>query len=492
MIMKKKVDKEEQKRMPYMEAFQTYLNDNVVPFDLPGHCGNLHTDVEKIIGHKIYKTDLNSPSGSIMDNPVHPTGSIKEAQILFAKACGADKCKFSVNGSTGGNLMMLLSVLNERDKIIIPRNIHKSIIGALVLSGAHPVFIMPEIDKALEVATQPRFETWKKTIDENPDAKAILVINPTYFGACCDLKRLVKYAHKKNMIVCVDEAHGTHLNFSSKTPCSAMSAGADICSVSIHKGGASLTQASVVLYNNLFINDYDVDKAYNMLTTTSPSTFLLASLDAARKFMVFKGSRYINRAVKYAEEAYERINKIPGFRIRGEDYFKHLGIKDFDRTKVVLDVSELDINGFEFYRLIRSKYHIQPELSETYCVLFLFGLGMTHEYLDKLVSALEEISKEHYFGNQAREDHHYNEGFPELKMIPRDAYNKNIKKVRLEDAIGEVSKEAIMIYPPGIPLIMPGEIFNKGIINTLLYYKKSKTEIVCENEGCDFVNVVDE
>lgn len=485
----KTIKKTGQERTPYIEAYKKYLAEKNIPFDLPGHEGAVHTELDKIVGHKIYTTDLNSPRG--MDNILKPCGPIKEAEDLFAEACNAKYCKFLINGSTSGNLIMLMSSLQAHDKIILPRNVHKSVINGLILSGAIPVFIMPEIDANTEIAMQPTIENWKKTIDENSDAKAIFIINPTYFGSCCDLKKIVAYAHKKKMIVLVDEAHGSHFYFSKKMPCSAMDAGADMATLSVHKGGGSLTQASVLLIKSNLVSEYDVSKAYSMITTTSPNSLLIASLDAARKYLVFKGSEHLFKAKIYARECIERINKIPGFKAHGKDYFLERGVYDFDESKLIVEVDHLDINGFEVFRLLKDQYHIQPELSETYVLLFLFALGTRHKYVDCLIKALEDISKNHFNSDVSYVDHHYNTVFPKLSLRPRSAYHAPLKRVKLSEALGEISKEAVMIYPPGIPIIVPGEVFDKRVIETINYYKETGADIISENDGCEFVNVVD-
>ena len=228
-----------------------------------------------------------------MDNLLHPHECIKEAQELYALATNAQYAKFLVNGSTSGILVMLLSVLKAHDKIILPRNVHKSVINGLILSGAFPIFVMPEIDKETEIVNQISFEKWKETIDNNLDAKAIFIINPTYFGATADLKKIVEYAHEKNIIVLVDEAHGSHFYFNSTLPITAMDANADMATLSIHKTGGSLTQSSLLLIKSTLVDIEDVNNAFNLITTTSPSNILLASLDASRKFLVFKGEKEI-------------------------------------------------------------------------------------------------------------------------------------------------------------------------------------------------------
>ena len=334
-------------------------------------------------------------------------------------------------------------------------------------------------------------QLWKKVIDENKDAKAVFVINPTYFGACCDLKRLVKYAHKKGMIVLADEAHGCHFYFSKKMPCSAMEAGADMATTSVHKGGGSLTQSSALFIKSNIISDYNVMKAYNMITTTSPNTQLLASLDCARKWLVFNGSEHIKKAIENARYCVEEINKIPGFKAHGKDYFLKKGAFNFDESKLIVEVDKLKINGFEVFRILKDKYHVQGELSETYALLYLFAVGMKKENCDTLINALKEVSKEYYDPNVVYEDHHYNNTFPELVLRPRVAFHAPLKRVKLEESEGQVSKEAIMIYPPGIPIIVPGEKFNKHVIETIQYFRETGCDIISENENAIYVNCVE-
>lgn len=352
---------------------------------------------------------------------------------------------------------------------------------------------MPEVDPTTEIAMQPSFETWKKAIDDNPDSKAIFVINPTYFGCVSDLKKLVHYAHKKNMIVLVDEAHGSHFYFSKHLPPSAMEAGADMATLSIHKTGGSLTQSSILLINTDKVNDYDITKTYNILTTTSPSSVLLASLDAARKYLVFHGSARLERAKKCALEAITRINtEVTGFKAHGKDYFEGLGAFGFDTTKVVLEVGDIDLSGFQVYALLKDEYHIQVELAETYCLLLLFTIGTSHKDVDTLLNALKDISLKHQTKNLVYPEHHLIKDFAPVKMRPRDAYNADLEVVDLKDSLNRVSKESIMIYPPGIPVIIPGEVFTKEIIDKLIYYKACHAQILCDYGEAEKVSTVKE
>ena len=485
-------DRDEQKKTPYLKAYAKYLKEHTTVFDVPGHHqGHIKTDFDKIFTHIVYQNDVNCPRG--MDNIAHPTGVIKEAQDLFAKACGADYCKFLINGSTSGNLIMFLSALQANDKVILPRNCHKSVINGLILSGAVPIFIMPEIDKRTEIVNQISFDEWKKAIDENPDAKAIFIINPTYFGATCDLKRIVEYAHLHDKIVLVDEAHGSHFYFSNLMPSSAMEAGADMSTLSIHKTGGSLTQSSVLLIKGDRVQKYYVNKSFNLLTTTSPSSILIASLDAARKYLVFNGEEKIKEAVELAKLAKEQIDKIPGFIAHSKDYFvNECGSFSYDETKLCVEIDKLKITGFELYKLLKDKYRIQIELAETYVFLLLFTIGSTNEDVDVIVNALKDISSKYYDESIVYENHHYMSGFPEMKIRPRNAYHGPLKVCKLKDAIGKISKEMIMIYPPGIPVIIPGEVFTKEVIQEINYYLKKKATILSDWDGANEVSVVDE
>lgn len=483
------MDREKQKKTPYCDALKQYMSEHNVVFDVPGHHqGEVKTEIGKIYSQRIFEGDVNCPRG--LDNIMNPTGVIKEAQELMADATGAKLARFLVNGSTSGNLIMIMSTIRANEKIILPRNVHKSVINALILSGGVPIFVMPNIDRSTEIVNQPSLEEWKKAIDNNIDAKAIFVINPTYFGATTDLKKLVRYAHKRGMIVLVDEAHGSHFYFSKLLPITAMEAGADMSTLSFHKTGGSLTQSSVLLIGSDLINPYDVSKAFNMLTTTSPSSILLSSLDAARKNMVFNGRKKLERAINLAEYAKEKINKLDGFTVRDKDHFKKHGSYEYDLTKVVIEIDKINLSGFQIYKLLKDEYHIQIELAETYVLLLIISIGTIKSDIDTLVGALNDISNKYYDINIQYEDRHYLSTFPSMYVRPRSAFHAPLKIVRVEDALNEISKEMIMIYPPGIPLIVPGEVFTKEVIKHILYYRSIDTTILSDySDGT--VSVID-
>lgn len=478
-----------QNQTPYLDALKKYLKEGVSPFDVPGHhMGNVDNDFKKLVGNTLYQCDVNAPRG--LDNLNHPNGVIVEAQNLMAKAYDADEAFFLINGTSSGIIAMMMATCGAYDKIILPRNCHKSAINGLILSGATPIFISPEYDYDLEIANQPSIEAYVEAMDTYPDAKAIFVINPTYFGACLDLKRLVDEAHKRHMIVLVDEAHGAHFGFNDYGPISAMKCGADLSAVSLHKTLGSLTQSSVLLLKGNAVTHYELMKTLSILNTTSPSTILLASLDAARKYMAINGQSAMNDVINLASYARKEINRISGFRARGREHFMQHNVYDFDETKLVIELEHIDLTGFELYKMLKDEYHIQMELAETYTILGIIAIGSKKTHIDHLIEALRDISNRFIKLDDSYPRFHYNLDFSKGVLRPRSAYHAPMKRIPLASAGGWISKESIMIYPPGIPLIIPGEVFTDEIIARIDYYSKNNATILSDYDD-GTVSVVD-
>ena len=468
----------DQRRTPFLDALKKYAAQDVVPFDVPGHhMGNIDNKATKLFGKKLYRFDVNAPIGT--DNLANPKTVILQAEKLLADAMGADEGFFLINGTSSGIIAMILASVKAGDKIILPRNVHKSIINGLILSGAIPEYVMPEIDKDLEIANQPTLEEYKKAILRYSSAKAVFVINPTYFGAVLDLKSLVEFAHEHNMAVLVDEAHGAHFYFHAHgSPMTAMDAGADLSAVSIHKTAGSLTQSSVLLLKGNRFTRYDIQKALNIINTTSPSMILMASLDAARSYLATEGQAAEERTYQLARYAAEEVNKIPGFKVAGKEHFLAHGVFDYDDSRLVIELDKLDIDGFALYRLIKQDYNIQLELAETYAVLLIFAIGTKKEHVDRLIAALRDISAKHYHPDITYEDHHFDSSFPFMLIRPRVAFHADGKVAKLEQLEGAISKEMVMIYPPGIPLIGPGEVWTKELIKKVEFLKKTGVTVL--------------
>lgn len=478
-----------QNKTPYLDALKEYVNTDVLPLDVPGHhMGNVSNKLKTFLGDMSFRADINAPIG--MDNLANPHGVLLEAEELMADFCNADNAFFLINGTSSGILAMIMSACKANDRIILPRNVHKSIISALILSGASPVYVAPKLDAELEIANQPTVEDYIKAMQRYPTAKAVFVINPTYFGAVNDLKRIVEEAHSRGMAVLVDEAHGAHYYFDEKGPVSAMKAGADMASVSFHKTGGSLTQSSVLLLKSEKITREKVQKTLNILNTTSPSTILMASLDAARQYLATKGQENMNRVHELSDYAREEIAKIKGFIPVNKEHFIEKGCYDYDETKLVIQLEHLDIDGFALYHLLKEKYDIQVELAETYVIMGVLAIGNNKSQMTRFIKALKDVSKNHYNKKNKFNKHGFGCEFPFQIIRPRAAFHAPGKRVPLKKAINQISKESIMIYPPGIPLIVPGEVFTKELVERIEEYKKMNCTILSDY-GADFVNIID-
>ena len=305
---------ERQNQTPFFSKLREYAIGDTIPFDVPGHkLGRLPNDMEEFTGVHTFLLDSNAPLG--LDTLSKPTGVIKEAEKLMAEACNADKAYFLTNGTTVGILAMIMASVRAKEKIILPRNVHKSAINALILSGAMPVFIKPDIDLELGIANGVSVKSVKKAIEANPDAKAVFIINPTYFGMTSDLHEIVRIAHEHDMLVLVDEAHGSQFYFSSRLPYTAMEANADISASSMHKTAGSLTQSSILLSKGERVDSIRLRSTLNMLQSTSPSSLLLASLDVARKTMVLEGETRISKTLDLAHKYSQKIKAISGIQV---------------------------------------------------------------------------------------------------------------------------------------------------------------------------------
>lgn len=468
----------DQTKTPYFDEMKAYCELDHVPLDVPGHhMGCQEDELKEFLGPLVYRFDANSPR--CIDNLNHPSGALQEAMDLMADAYEAKHAYYLINGTSSGIIAMILATCSDNDKIILPRNSHKSAIGALTLSGAYPIFINPSFDTELGIANQPSYEDYEKAILANPDAKAVFVINATYFGVVTDLKRIVDLAHKHNMYCIVDEAHGAHFNFDHYGPISAMRAGADLSAASIHKTCGSLTQTSVLLSNGNISHNHII-KILSLINTTSPSMILLASLDTARKYTALYGEEKLKEVKKLGDYARKEINKIPGFHLYGREYFKSKGEFDYDETKLLVSIDRLDISGFDLFNIIHDDYGIQLELGERYVGLGILALGTRKEHIDRLIRALQDMSKRFYDPKLNLPKNYYESINSITRMKPRDAFLAELEKVKLDEAIGRISKEAIMTYPPGIPIIIPGEEITKEIVERIKYYQTTKTRVIMD------------
>jgi arginine decarboxylase len=447
---------------PLFTSLVEHSKKNPVQFHIPGHKKGQGMDPEfrEFIGHNALSIDLINIAP--LDDLHHPKGMIKKAQALAAKAFGADHTFFSVQGTSGAIMTMVMSVCGPGDKILVPRNVHKSVMSAIIFSGAKPIFIHPEIDPVLGISHGMTIASVKHALEAHPDAKGLLVINPTYFGFAADLKQIVDIAHSYNVPVLVDEAHGVHIHFHEDLPLSAMQAGADMAATSVHKLGGSLTQSSILNVKEGLINVKHVQSIISMLTTTSTSYILLASLDVARKRLATEGKALLTQTIALAQDIRRAVNNIDMLYCPGEERLGTDATFDFDPTKLIISVKDLGITGHDAERWLREKHNIEVEMSDLYNILCIITLGDTEEEAALLIAALRDLSSTF----QAKTDGKVEiaaqvPDIPVLALSPRDAFYSETEIVPFEEAAGRIIAEFVMVYPPGIPIFTPGEIITQ-------------------------------
>ena len=453
---------------PLYEAMKNLRQNRVVPFDVPGHKGGRgNEELTEFLGVNCLKADVNSMKP--LDNLCHPVSVIKEAQELAALAFGAAASFFIVNGTTGSVQAMIMSSTKEGDKIIMPRNVHRSAINALVVNGAKPVYVNPGVNNRLGIPLGMSVKDVEKAIQENPDAKAVLINNPTYYGVCSDLKSIVDLAHKHGMMALVDEAHGTHLYFGKDMSLNAMAAGADMAAVSMHKSGGSLTQSSILLLGPS-VNEAYVRQVINLTQTTSASYLLMSSLDIARKNLALNGASIFEKATKYAQYARDEINSIGGYYAFGPELIDGDAFFDFDRTKLSVNTLDTGLAGIEVYDLLRDQYNIQIEFGDLGNILAYISAGDRALEIERLISALAEIKRRYGKDKSGLFDHEYIN--PIVSLSPKDAFFSEKEKMDLEKCDGKICGEFVMCYPPGIPILAPGEKITGEIISYIQYAKE--------------------
>ncbi len=457
----------DQRNAPLYAALENFRKKRIVPFDVPGHKrGRGNPELVQLLGEKCVGLDVNSMKP--LDDLCHPSSVIREAEDLAAAAFGAAHSFFMVGGTTSSVQNMIFSVCKEGDKIIMPRNVHKSAINALVMCGAIPVYVNPEVDKRLGISLGMEPKKLLQAVEDNPDAVAVLVNNPTYYGICSDLKSIVKIAHEYGMKVLVDEAHGTHFSFNDDLPVSGMAAGADMSAVSMHKSGGSLTQSSILLLNKSMNADH-VRQIINLTQTTSASYLLMASLDISRRNLALNGKNSFAKVMQMASYAREEINDIGDYYAYGRELINGTSVYDFDVTKLAVYTRDLGLAGIEVYDILRDEYDIQIEFGDISNMLAYISIGDRLQDIERLGGALDDIKRLFKRDKAGMLSAEYVN--PKVAVPPRKAFYSEKISLPLRAAEGKICTEFVMCYPPGIPILAPGELITKEIIEYILYAK---------------------
>lgn len=477
----------DQTRAPIYEALEKFREMRVVPFDVPGHKhGKGNPELTAFLGEKCVGVDVNSMKP--LDNLCHPISVIRDAEILAADAFGASHAFLMVGGTTSSVQSMVLSCCKHGDKIILPRNVHRSVINSLVLCGAIPVYVNPEVDCRLGISLGMSRDQVKKAIEENPDAVAVLVNNPTYYGICSDIRSIVKMAHEAGMLCLADEAHGTHFYFGDNMPLSAMRAGADMAAVSMHKSGGSLTQSSLLLIGEN-VSERHVRQIINLTQTTSGSYLLMSSLDISRRNLALRGKEVFRKVIEMAEYAREEINAIGGYYAYGREMINGDSIFDFDPTKLSVHTRDIGLAGIEVYDILRDEYDIQIEFGDIGNILAYLSIGDRMQELERLVSALAEIRRRYKKDPAGLLSQEYID--PEVVCSPQSAFYSNKKSIPIKESAGQVCSEFVMCYPPGIPILAPGERITDGILEYIEYAKAKGCSMTGpEDPDINYINVL--
>ena len=449
------------------EAMRRYSEDGALAFHTPGHKQGLgaHSLLKELITAEGLRREVSLMEE--LDDLHDPQTCIKAAQDMAAELWHADEAFFMVNGTTSAVQAMIMATLNPGDLVLVPRNAHRCVMSGLILSGARPIYLMPETDSTFGISLNLSVETVRNAIDKYPQAKALIIVSPNYYGVASDLSTIAELLHKRGMLLLVDEAHGAHLRFSDKLPISAIDAGADLAAQSTHKLLGSLTQTSMLMLKSKLVDVERVKRTVSLLQSTSPNYLLLASLDIARLQMQESGRELIERAIRLSEQLRNSINQIDGLQT-----FSKINDFDLDLTKFTVKVSDLGMTGIEAEKILRHQYKIQCELSDVNNLLFLITFADTDKEIDRLISNLQDLPAHR---KQTDVNLKPNSIFKipnsESAITPREAFYSPKITVDINSAINKICAEEVTFYPPGIPILQPGELITAEVVD---YIKANK------------------
>ena len=497
-IGKKNADQAE---TPVIDALAEFNKKQPAYFCIPGHRfeQGMPDDLKAAFGENIFRYDLTEADG--LDDLQDPHGAIDRAQKLAAEAFGADRTWFSVNGTTAANIAMILACAGPGEEILIARNSHKSVMRGLILSGAKPVWIEAEYDEAWGIATGTEAGAVEKALNEHPDAKAVMIVSPTYYGTASDVKAISDICHARGIPLLVDEAHGTHFAFSERLPGEALRSGADLVSMSIHKTAGAMTQSSMLHFKDYgSVDPSRVDTALKMVMSTSPSYVLMSSLDAARKQLAFHGKEMADRAVGLALLLRKKLQSVPGIAVFGGANEEELKKNNIDITRVTFSAFAAGMSGTYLKERLFEESRISLEMADAANVVAVITFANEEKDIERLAEAVKKVlsaqpgaertadfknSKDNFrpeknadFANSAncgnsknisRLENIAKPAPAEIKMLPRDAYFAEGEHVFIREAKGRISKAVICPYPPGIPYVNPGELITEDIVVRLLY-----------------------
>ena len=455
--------------------------EDIVSFHVPGHkSGKIYDRLGyREILENIYTLDTTEIEGT--DNLHSPQEIIKLSQDRASKVFKSDRSIYLVNGTTCGIQASIMSVCKPKSKIIVNRDCHQSVINACILGDVTPIYVKSHVCKETNILKGVTPDSVKEVIDNNLDAKAIILTYPTYYGKTYDLKDICDYAHSKEMVVIVDEAHGAHLDLSDILPSYAINLVSDIVIQSTHKTLPSFTQSSMIHIKGNRVDYKKLMSILKIIESSSPSYLLISSLELAIDIYENHGKELMIEILSYIDSLKLKFKNIKGIRIHN----------DMDETKLFISLKELGINGYELDDILRNKYRIQAELCNHYGVLLIATIGNSKEDFNRLETALKEIISK-CESSDFIEETYYPSTIPEMRLTPREAFYKDKKRVKINDAVGKISGEYIIPYPPGISLISPGEIITQEII-TYIHQGIKNGMIVSgiKDSNLEFIDIIE-
>jgi lysine decarboxylase len=472
---------------PIYTALKKYVEENNLRLHVPGHIGGkgmLAPELEALAS-----MDITEIPG--LDDLHLAQGIIEEAEQMLAKACGASESLFLLNGATSGIHALFMSI-GDGKQVMIPRNAHRSFYGGMVLSGAIPVYIPCEIQPELGIALAVTGLKVDDLLHMNNNVAAVFVTSPSYYGTCCDIAGIATVVRRWGKMLLVDEAHGAHFPFHPLYPNSALKDGANAVVNGLHKTWPVLTQGACLHLGAGFIHHARLLAAYSLITTSSPSYPLMASIDLARDFMEREGTNYLERSLELSREFKPLIDKIQGLRCYGDELLQDPGVIAIDPLKIMIGVQGLSLTGYQVARLLREEYHIQVEMEDQNLILAMFSFLHEREEWERFYLALKEVALR-YPSQGGDRSPVYQPPLPKIILSPRQAFFAALKRVKLAECRRRVAGEMVAAYPPGIPCLAPGELITDEVWDYLHYLKISGARIQGPREpNLEYINVIGE
>lgn len=452
---------------PYIyDRLKEYAKSGIYPFHMPGHKQGRGLDLKDIM-----KIDVTEIEG--LDNFHNPTDIILKAEQETAKLFGAQETFFLINGSSCGNMASILSVCNPDDTIVVARNCHISVYNSLIMTGVNPLYIEPELVSDLGIIGGINPQTLKKCLEDNKNVKAVIITSPTYEGFTSDIKAIADIVHQNNSILIVDEAHGAHFKFNKSFPKTSLEQGADLVIQSVHKTLPSLTQTALLHVQGDLVDRDRLKQMLSMVQSTSPSYILMSSIDLCRlQLSNYNFDYYIDTLIKFRDS----LNNTASLKLIGKELEKTYCICEVDISKLVIVCNTNDITGIELDSILRAKYKLQVEASSLNYIIGISTICDDEDGFERFSFAINEIDKTLKYKPISNNYNFYSS--PHITITPREAIFGKKVSLELNKCISKIAGEFVIPYPPGIPILAPGEIITDEIIKTIYICRQNNIPIV--------------